>query len=223
MAHASADLSRLHVIVPVRALEGGKARLGAALDAEEREELIVGMLRRLLREVGAWGRASSVAVVSPDPAVLALAAHEGARPIEQPGEGLNEGIRVAREVVTAAGATAVLVLPADLPLVTASALRRLDDAADAALAAGAGTPLVVVVAADARSGTNALLLAPPNVIEPAFEEASCAAHLRAAERAGASVQLVTDPVLGCDLDTPEDVERLGPVLVAELQALGAGR
>jgi len=217
----AADLSRLHVIVPVRALEGGKARLGGALDAEEREELIVGMLRRLLREVAAWGRAAAVEVVSPDPAVLALAVREGATPVAQGDQGLNAAISQARSVAMSAGATAILVVPADLPLVSEQALRRVDDAADAALAAGRGAPVVVVAAADARSGTNALLLAPPDVIDPAFGEESCGAHLRAASAVGASVRLVTDPDLGFDLDTPDDLDRLDPRVLAELQALGA--
>ena len=91
---------------------------------------------------------------------------------------------------------------------TSPALDRLLDAADAALAAGGGGPLVVIAPSDARQGTNALLLAPPAVIEPAFGAASFEAHVRAAAHQGASVQVVADPALGFDLDTPEDLELL---------------
>ena len=76
------------------------------------------------------------------------------------------------------------------------ALDRLLDAADAALAAGTGAPLVVIAPADARDGTNALLLCPPGIIEPHFGPGSLEAHLRAARDAGATVQLVVDPVVG---------------------------
>ena len=106
------------------------------------------------------------------------------------------------------GATAVLYLPADLPQVTTEALDGLLDAADAALAAGSGRPIVVVAPADARVGTNALLVAPVDTIDPLFGEASLEAHVRAAALADASVQLVHDPALGFDLDTPDDLERL---------------
>jgi 2-phospho-L-lactate guanylyltransferase len=215
-----ADLTRIHVLVPLRTVEGGKARLGEALDAEEREELVIGMLRHLLAEVRAWGGAVEVEVVSPDPDLLAVALHEGARPLRQRTFGLNAGLRLATGEAKAGGATAVLILPGDLPLVSAVALERLVDAADAALAAGSGRPVVVVVPADARGGTNAILLAPPDAIEPAFGEGSLAAHLRAAEAAHASVQVVADPALSFDLDTPEDLERLEPDLLARLQALG---
>ena len=83
-----------------------------------------------------------------------------------------------------------------------------DHSADAALAAGGGRPVVAIAPADARRGTNALLLSPPDVIEPQFGDASLEAHLRAAAEADASVQLVVDPALGFDLDTPDDLERL---------------
>lgn len=219
---AGADLSRLHVVVPLRSLEGGKSRLGAALDAEEREELIVGMLRHLLDTIAAWGGAAEVLVVSPDPVLLSIAASAGARTLRQRAGELNDGIRLGIADVSAGGATAVLVLPGDLPLADAAALTRLHDAADAALAAGGGRALVAIVPADARSGTNGLLLSPPDVIEPAFGSDSLRAHLEAAREANASVQLVEDPALGFDLDTPGDVERLDSGRLAELQAIGAG-
>jgi coenzyme F420-0:L-glutamate ligase/coenzyme F420-1:gamma-L-glutamate ligase len=219
---SAADLSALHVVVPVRTLEGGKARLGGALDAEEREELIVGMLARLLDAVATWHGATGVAVVTPDPALLALATRFGAVALAQPvaAAGLNEGLRIGAEHALAVGATAVLVLPADLPLVSADALARFALAADAAIAAGGASPLVAISPSDARGGTNVLLLSPPGVIEPAFGEASFAAHLRAAERVGATVQVVVDQSFGFDLDTPEDLDRLDPALLAELQGVG---
>ena len=69
-------------------------------------------------------------------------------------------------------------------------------------------------------GTNALLLSPPDVIEPQFGDASLEAHLRAAAEADASVQLVIDPALGFDLDTPDDLERLDLGRMLELEQLG---
>ena len=59
-------------------------------------------------------------------------------------------------------------------------------AADAALTAAAGGPLVAIAPSDARSGTNALLLHPPAVIAPAFGSSSFETHLRSAEAAGAA-------------------------------------
>jgi 2-phospho-L-lactate guanylyltransferase (CobY/MobA/RfbA family) len=80
--------------------------------------------------------------------------------------------------------------------------------------------MVVVAPSDARDGTNALLLSPPGVIEPAFGPSSLEAHLRAAAAVGASVQVVADPELGFDLDTPDDLERLDASRLVELIELG---
>lgn len=217
MSDARADLSILHVLVPVRGRAAGKSRLGEMLDAEERETLILGLLERLLDTVAAWPAARRLHVVSADPTVRALARERGAAALPDPLDGdLNAAIVAAREAAVARHATAVLILPADLPLITTASLDRLLDAADAALAAGNGRPLVVAAPSDARGGTNALLLSPPAVIEPTFGPGSLEAHVREARRADASVQLVIDPQLGFDLDTPEDLERVDPAVLLEL-------
>ncbi len=226
-----ADLDRLHVLVPLRSFVGGKARLGEAIDAEERETLLRGMLWRTLATVTQWPATRAVHLVSMDGDALAAARPDRApglglapiRPLLQPEEGLNEALTIARDDAVRGGATAVLMLPADLPLLSGEALDLLLEAADAALAAGHGRPVVVVAPSDARGGTNALLLSPPAVIPPSFGSASLEAHLRAAKKADASLQVVDDPRLGFDLDTPEDLERLEPSLLEELAALGAVR
>jgi 2-phospho-L-lactate guanylyltransferase len=181
------------------------------------------MLRHVLTTLRTWGGATDVLVVSPDPVLLAVARESGVRTLRQRAGDLNAAIRLGRADAAAGGATALLVLPGDLPLLAGAALDRLRDAADAAMAAGSGASLVTIVPADARSGTNALLLSPPDVIEPAFGPDSLRAHLEAARAVGASVQLVEDPSLGFDLDTPAELERLEPARLAELQALGAAR
>jgi 2-phospho-L-lactate guanylyltransferase len=140
--------------------------------------------------------------------------------VPDPGSGLNGALRAGRDAALAAGATAVLMVPADLPLINHASLDNLLAAADAALAAGNGRPLVAIAPADARTGTNALLVTPPSTIEPHFGPESFEAHLRAAAVAHATVQIVDDAQLGFDLDTPEDLERLDPARQMELEAIG---
>lgn len=217
---SAASLDVLHALVPIRSVAGGKARLGGAIDAEEREELLLGMLRRTLDLLVAWPACRSVHVVSADPRALAAAAEIGAVPLHQAGVGLNAGLALGLGAAGVAGATSILILPADLPLLTTSSLEEMLDAADAALAAGSGRPLVVIAPSDARGGTNGLLLSPPDVIAPCFGVGSFEAHARAAAAADATLQVVTDPGLGFDLDTPEDLEILAPDVVEDLMALG---
>lgn len=212
----------MDVVLPMRTVSGGKARLGEALDAEERAELVLGLLLHTLAVLAEWQPCRRIHLVSPDPLLDAAARQTGVDVTvhRQAGEGLNEGIRLGIAAAQVEDATSLLVLPGDLPHLTVTALDVLVVAADAALAAAAGGPLVAIVPSDARSGTNALLLRPPDVIDPAFGSDSFEAHLRAAEAADAAVQVVIEPLLGFDLDTPEDLERLDPARLRELMSQG---
>ena len=215
-------LEPIHIVLPMRTESGGKTRLGGALDAEEREELVLGMLLHTLSVLGEWQICRRIHIVSPDPVVDAATRQAGIEVSvhRQEDEGLNAGIRLGVSAARIAGASSLLVLPGDLPYLTVEALDELIMAADAAMTAAAGGPLMAIAPSDARSGTNALLLRPPDVIAPLFGTDSFEAHLRAAETAAAAVQVVSDPVLGFDLDTPEDLERLDPARLRELMALG---
>jgi len=219
---ASTGLLPIHVVLPLRTVSGGKARLGGALDAEEREELVLGMLLQTVAVLGRWPLCRRIHLVSPDPVVDATTRQAGVEVTvhRQRGEGLNEGIGQGVAAALAEGAASVLILPSDLPYLSVEALDELILAADAGLAAAAGGPLLAIAPSDARSGTNALLLRPPDVIEPAFGVDSFEAHLRAAAAADAAVQVVGDARLGFDLDTPDDLERLDPARLRELMALG---
>jgi 2-phospho-L-lactate guanylyltransferase len=239
----AADLSNLHVIVPARGSGVGKSRLGEALDAEERITLVVGLLVHTLAVLDAWPHSRLAHVVTGDPTMRAIvnrfavrarsvadprprtalgpsARERGPSVTEAAHSGLNRALIEGRSAAVRAGATAVLYLPADLPLLTAEALDSLLEAADAAVAAGSGGPVVVLAPADARVGTNGLLVAPVDTIEPCFGEQSLEAHIRAAASADASLQLVDEPALGFDLDTPDDLERLEVARLVELQQLG---
>jgi 2-phospho-L-lactate guanylyltransferase len=178
------------------------------------------MLANTLRTLSQWKPLRTLHLVAADEDLRSAGRGAPVSFVPDPGAGLNEALRAGRDAAVAAGATALLMLPADLPLLDVAALDRLLDAADAALVAGSGRPVVVIVPADARAGTNGLLLTPPAVIEPHFGVASFEAHLRAASAADASVQIVDDPLLGFDLDTPDDLERLDLARQLELQALG---
>jgi 2-phospho-L-lactate guanylyltransferase (CobY/MobA/RfbA family) len=221
----SATPGRLVALVPVRGLEGGKSRLGEALDAEERRALVERLLARTVVAAAATRGVAAVAVVSPDEAVLDLAVRFGAAGIAQHGDGLNAGLAEGQAWAEAAGADGIIVLPVDLPAVSSRELGRLVGAARAALAAppaasagpGLAPGAVVVLVPDrAGSGTNVLLVAPPGVIPFRFGEGSRTSHAGAARDAGAAYVELEGP-LALDLDTPEDL------LAAEAAGLGGVR
>lgn len=212
-------LDRIVVLVPVRALEGAKARLGEALDAEERRALVGRLLERTVRAAAGVPGVVAVGVVSPDPEALALAASLGAMPLAQAGGGLNEGLAQGRAWAETAGADTLLVVPADLPAVSPLELGRVIAAARQLAARGAvrGDQAVVVLVPDrGGTGTNLLLVAPPGAVPFRFGEGSRAAHAAAARNAGAGYLELGGP-LTLDLDTPDDL------LAAEGAGLGGLR
>ena len=192
---------KLCAVVPVKDLAGAKSRLGPVLDPEGRAALTISMMQNVLsalREAGV----EKTYVVSPDPDVLAAAEASGAAPLPQKSRGMNPALEEAREQVVADGATSLLVLPADLPLLRAPDV-------EAVVEAGSGGGEGLAVAPDAAgTGTNALLLSPPHALPFLFGENSFGAHLGAARERGVETRIVELPGLGFDLDTADDLRRL---------------
>ena len=193
------DARRVVAVVPVGTLDGAKSRLGETLDAEERRDLATRLLVRTLEAALATPGIDEVLVVTPDDEVRQLAARAGARPIRQQSQGLNVGLRQARDEVLASGGDALLVVPIDLPLISPEALQAvlapLDDRR---------RPLVVLVPDRHGRGTNALLVAPPDAIEFGFGGDSRRAHAACATDAGARFVELDGP-LSLDIDTPDDL------------------
>lgn len=189
----------VYALIPVGGLDGAKSRLGQVLDAEERHDLVLGLADATIRAAVATPGIAETLVITPDDTVRALAMSAGARPILQRSRGLNAGLREARAEAVAGGATAVLILPIDLPRVSPAALGDVVEALR-----GEAGPLVALVPDHHGGGTNALLLAPPDVIDVRFGGDSHAAHAAAAANAGARFIQLGGP-LAYDLDTPEDL------------------
>ena len=186
-------------IVPIKPLRLGKSRLAPMLGAMERAQLNRALLERTISTLIQSSAVGEVLVVSRDPSALALARELGARSLQEDGApSLNAALRQAAIVAQVHGPTGVLVIPADLPLLSTA------DVTD--LLAKAGDPPVVVIAPDRhRRGTNALLLSPPNLIAYDFGGNSFARHCERAHRAGARLEVVELPSLGLDLDLPQDL------------------
>ena len=75
-----------------------------------------------------------------------------------------------------------------------------------------GGAAVVIVPDRHGTGTNALLLTPPDVIAPAFGPGSFARHAGRAAAAGAVVRVAHAPSLELDVDTPGDLAALRAAL-----------
>lgn len=201
-------------VVPLRGLEDAKTRLGAELDAEERLELVVVMATRTLAAARDARGLRGTVLVTADLAAARLAERFGARTLVQRLPGLNAAIREARLMAVEAGADAVIVLPIDLPAIDAAAIDDVLEEASAAEPEPGWTGLVAAVPDRHGTGTNVLLLAPPDVIDPAFGEDSLAAHRGAAAAVGARFLELGGPLVA-DVDTGADL------MAAEATSSGA--
>jgi 2-phospho-L-lactate guanylyltransferase len=192
------------VIIPVKSLPTAKQRLSPLLPAAVRRQLVLAMLQAVLAAAAAARGVHKVLVVTPDADVAELAKAHAAEVLrERRGRGLNAAVRAGLAAAAAAGARRALVLPADVPLVSAEELGSLLQSA----AVGAEARVTLVPAADGE-GTNGLLLAPPQAMQPAFGPGSYVRHLSQALAKRIDVEVLHLPGLAADIDQPRDLNRL---------------
>ncbi len=189
-------------IVPVKPLQQSKSRLKKELSREERALLSQRLMIHTLRVLRDVHQIDRTLVVSRDSHALALARDFDARTVTERGHPeLNQALERATLVAQGYGVASVLVLPADLPLLTSHDIEGLIEPL--------GEPPVVVIAADRRGvGTNALLVAPPGLIKYQFGPDSFERHRTIAREAGARLEICDLPNLALDLDEPEDLALL---------------
>jgi len=189
-------------IVPVKPLQRAKSRLAGVLNRDQRAELSRRMLVRTLDVLADIPEVEQSLVISRDSKALALARKHRARTLTERGAAqLNRALVRATVVARQYGVSAVLVLPADLPLLAREDVQS--------LIAHAQNPPVVAIAPDRhQQGTNALLIAPPGLIEYEFGPGSFARHVAQARAAGARVEICQLPSLALDLDAPDDLALL---------------
>ena len=190
----------LWAIVPVKPLRRGKSRLAGTLTEDERTKLNRALLQHTLETLSELKEVDGVLVVSRDQNALTIARNHGARTVQEDGQPeLNTALKRATIVAQLYATRGVLVLPADLPLISREDIL--------ALIKRAVEPPVVVIAPDRHGkGTNALLISPPGLIEYDFGGNSFQRHCELAKKAGARLEVVELPSLGLDLDVPEDFE-----------------
>jgi 2-phospho-L-lactate/phosphoenolpyruvate guanylyltransferase len=182
------------VAIPVKALPKAKSRLSPELTPLERGALTLAMLEDVLDaalSLAGW----DTWVVSPDEAVLEIAARRHASAIPEEKGPLTQAIRQAELLAKERDADALAVLPADLPWLT-----------EGALTSALHTLGTVVVAPSVdRSGTNLLLRRPPRAIQARFGPDSYRRHLSLAAEKGVPVSSVERRELAFDLDQPGDI------------------
>jgi 2-phospho-L-lactate guanylyltransferase len=173
-----------------------KTRLSKALGSAARLELVRSMLMAVLSAARGADTVRQIILVSPErdcvPADVAVLADTG--------ESLNEALTQAHRVLREFGCREVVILPADLPTITAADINAL---------VRAGRQGGFAIASDAAGvGTNALCLASAHPFRFQFGADSKRLHLQEAERTGLGAHMIRLPGLEFDVDSPADLDRL---------------
>jgi 2-phospho-L-lactate guanylyltransferase len=196
-------------LIPMKELAGAKMRLADVLDASARAELALAMLTDVISACLESERFDIVAVISGDSEVHWHARELGAKPLAEPKtlSGLNEGLTFGQRYLGRRMACSeLIILPADVPLITADDVRAVVDALS-----DAGPRVAIVRARD--NGTNALAMRPVEAIPMRFGRDSATAHVEAAREARFDVVELDLERLRFDVDAPEDVPAMTPLAV----------
>jgi 2-phospho-L-lactate guanylyltransferase len=201
---------RTAAILPVKRFARAKQRLGVSVAEQLRLALAQAMVADVLLALAQTDAVARTILVTGERSVAAAAREQGAIVIEdddERGQPAAAALGIARAL--AEGIERVLCVPGDCPTLDPAEL-------DALLAIDAHdyAPEVVVVPDRHGTGTNGLLLAPPNAITPSFGPGSCARHLELARAAGAACRVERVPSLLLDIDTGADLDVLRARLAA---------
>jgi 2-phospho-L-lactate guanylyltransferase len=193
------------ILIPVKGFTTAKQRLTPVLNGEERSILARAMLEDVLRALADCSDRSPAALITSDPDAREAAARYGFGIIDdRKASGETGAVAIAARDCIERGVTSILVIPGDVPLVTAGEVCAVLEA----LPAPNDEPGVVLVPAHDGRGTNAALLRPPGLFGLCFGNDSFEPHLRAAQEATPLCKVLELPGIGLDVDNPADLERL---------------
>jgi 2-phospho-L-lactate guanylyltransferase len=194
---------RTLAILPVKSFGAAKQRLARALGMGSRQALAQAMFADVLASLQRVDGLDAVAVVTADPVAEAAARGRGALVLRDTAEaGQSAAASIGIDHALADGFERVLLVPGDTPL--------LDPAEVESLLA---IPRAVSIVPDRHgTGTNALVLSPPDAIAPSFGPGSLKRHVAGAEAAGVPSAVEKIPTLMLDVDTGDDLSALTAAL-----------
>lgn len=193
---------RTLAIVPVKTFTSAKQRLADALARGSRASLAQAMFSDVLAALARAERVDGVAVVTNDLAAETLALGSATVLPDESEAGQSEAAAAGIRHAQITGYERVLLVPGDTPLIDPE---EVDDLLDRTARDG----IAVAIVGDRHgTGTNALVLQPPDAIEPSFGPDSLARHVAAAEATGRPHRVETCDSLAHDVDTPDDLAAL---------------
>lgn len=198
---------RTLAILPVKSFGTAKQRLSDLLGQGSREALAQAMFSDVLASLRKVKGLDAVAVVTDD--ARAESAAGGGRVLvlrDRARTGQSEATRIGIQHAVDALYERVLLVPGDTPLLDPLEI-------DGMLTRAASDGLDAVIVPDrAGTGTNGLLLRPPEAFAPSFGPGSLERHIESATAAGIHYRIEAVASLMHDVDTPDDLADLGALL-----------
>jgi 2-phospho-L-lactate guanylyltransferase len=196
-------------IVPVKGLIVANGRLNGVLSADERNQLAEALFLDLIVKLPRSRCIDEVMVVTADKSIARQVRWFGHKVLlQESDEGHSEAAAAGARAAMAEGAERVAMLPVDCPMLDTDEL-------DAHI--GRSPRTVLIIPDRHGTGTNGLVLAPPDVFLPAFGPDSCSRHVSRARATGISFALEDVDSMGIDLDTAEDYTLLRDRLLLDPQ------
>jgi len=189
----------LWAVVPVKLFARTKHRLMPLLARHERGALARAMLADVLFALGRTQSLAGIVVITGDADAAAMAHAAGAFILaDAENAGTTAAVTLAAAHLAGAGRDGMLVIPADVPLITPADVEMI-------VAAHRAAPSVTLVPASIDGGTNALACSPPGAVPVCFGDDSFRRHREAAWARGIEPQIVQLGHLGDDIDRPADL------------------
>lgn len=201
---------RTIAILPVKTFGAAKQRLGDTLGAGSRQALAQAMFTDVLASLRRVRGLDGIVVVTRDRIAESTALSHRVQVLrDEAQDGQSAAATIGIRDALASGFDRALLVPGDTPLLDPREVEGL-------LADGAARGLGAMIVPDRHgTGTNALLLAPPNVVDPRFGPGSLERHLAASRAAGIPHDVATPASLVLDVDTPDDLAELSSRLQAQ--------
>jgi 2-phospho-L-lactate guanylyltransferase len=200
---------RTAAILPVKHFALAKQRLRESVSEPLREDLARAMVCDVLDALHDTPSIEQTIVVTNEQSVAVLAEQQGAIVLsDTASDGQSAAVMLGIERALALGIERALCVPGDCPALDPGELAQL-------LGVVESQPEVVIVPDRHGTGTNGLLLSPPDVISPSFGLGSCQRHLELTREAGARSRIERPGSLLLDIDTGEDLTVLRERLSSE--------
>ena len=181
-------------VVPLKNLKSAKSRLSNILAEGERQELVLAMFDDVLVSLRESNFIDRIFLVA-DKYFNPVADVQMITEIKN--RGYDEAIIEALKDSRVNQAQAMLILPADLPLVSRDELNTLiRDQEDRSIR---------IAGARDQDGTNALVMKPPHLLTTSFGVGSFERHKKFAKALSVKIEEVNLPGLSFDVDTEKDL------------------